>query len=142
MNKCHFMGNLVRDPELVTLKNGSTKVRFTLAINRRYKKGDEYVNDPSFIDCEAWDSGAEVIKKYFSKGSPILVHCSVFQNRFETKDGQKRTNTLFRVSEFEFVNSKRKDSNSGGGQDETVSATVSDSDSDSDSGEYDGDIPF
>jgi len=112
MNRCIFMGNLVRDVELKEV--GSSKVAsFTIAVSRFFKKQNgEKGKETSFLDMEAWDSGGEQISKFFRKGSPILVECSVKQETWEDKGtGSKRSRIKFRVDKFYFVG--KKDSSEG-----------------------------
>ena len=53
MNIVVLKGNLTRDPELTMVGANSTpKVRLGLAVNRKYKKADEYVEEVSFFDIE------------------------------------------------------------------------------------------
>lgn len=108
MNLCIFLGNLTRDPELKALSGDKRVVNFGLAINRRFKRGKDTAKETAFLDCEAWDSGADLIAKHFKKGDPIIVHASVKQDEWEDKTtGQKRTKLKFRVNQFEFVPGKR-----------------------------------
>lgn len=110
MNECHFLGNLTRDPELKNVGDNKQVVKFGLAVNRKFKRGDKLDQETSFLNMEAWDSGAEMINQYFKKGSPIIVHCSVKQDNWENAEGEKRSAIGFRVNKFEFVPStKRKD---------------------------------
>jgi single-strand DNA-binding protein len=109
MNQCHFLGNLTRDPELRTTSTDKKVVSLCIAVNRKFKRGTEMVQEPAFLEMEAWDSGAELIDKYFKKGDPIIVHCSVRQDSWEDKDtGQKRSRLKFRINSFEFVPGSRK----------------------------------
>lgn len=111
MNECIFMGNITHDPELRTVGTQGTQVlNFSIAVNRKYKRGNgEDVKETTYIPCEAWDSGAETIHRHFKKGSPIIVFCSAKQEKWEDKDGNKRSTIKFRVNRFEFVPSHRKD---------------------------------
>jgi len=114
MNQCHFLGNFVRDPEIKTTDGGKKVVNFTLGINRRYKRGTETVKDPAFIDCEAWDTGAETISKFFKKGDAIIVHCAVKQENWNDKTtGDKRSRLKFRVNSFDFVHGGNKKNGAG-----------------------------
>jgi single-strand DNA-binding protein len=104
MNQCHFLGNLTRDPELVNFAGDKKVVKFGLAVNRRYKKDGQQAKETSFLDCEAWATGAELIAKHFQKGSPIIVHGSIKQDNWTDKNtGDKRSKLILRVNEFEFV---------------------------------------
>lgn len=106
MNKCGFSGRLVRDPELQTFSSGKKKVRFTLVVDRRYQNSDgKWESDPSFLDFEAWDRGAETIAERFKKGSFMLIDdASVKTDRWEDKNtGEKRQKLCFRCNHFELL---------------------------------------
>jgi single-strand DNA-binding protein len=97
------MGYLTGDPELRNLKNDKKVVSFTVAVNRRYKRGEETVQETAFLPCEAWDSGATLIVNSFKKGDPIIVHGSIKQDNWETADGEKRSRLKLRVVSFEYL---------------------------------------
>lgn len=105
MNVFHGLGNFTRDPELRRTNSGTAVVNFGIALNHRFKAGDgEKREEVIFLDCDAWDSGAEVISKYFTKGSPIIVQGRLIQDNWEDKTtGDKRSKIKLRVEKFEFV---------------------------------------
>ncbi len=105
MNKCIFMGNMVRDIEI---KGEGEKLRgnFTLALNG-FSKGEKTT---TFVNCTAFGKNAETIQKYCPKGRPLLVEASVNVVNYKDKDGISRTYTSFNVSRLELVGS-RSDSN-------------------------------
>ena len=104
MNVVTLTGNLTKDPELKTIEvNGKSigVVNFCIATSRFFKKADgSRDKDVTFIQCEAWDSGAETISKIFKKGDPMLLQGSLKVEQWE-KDGIKRTSTKVRVNIFE-----------------------------------------
>ena len=65
MNKCHFLGKLVDNLEM-SIENGASVVRFTLEIEE-YRRGKdrEKIRSFTYLDFEAWDSGATTIAKYW-----------------------------------------------------------------------------
>ena len=105
MNKCHFHGNLTRDPEVITLKSGDKVVKFGLAVNNRK---DNVV----FLDCEAWGKPGELIEKHFQKGNAIIVHCHLREDSWTSSDGQKRKKLKFVVEGLDFLNTKKSDTKS------------------------------
>lgn len=107
MNNCNFIGRLTKDPELKATKSGKSVTSFCIAVNRRVKSEEQAQAD--YIDCVAWDKTAEIICKYFSKGSPIGLNGRL-QTRTYEKDGEKRKVTELMVSEFDFVGSKSSES--------------------------------
>jgi single-strand DNA-binding protein len=104
MNNCSFIGNLTRDPEIRNFDGNKRVVNFSIAVNRKYKRGDEWVNEVAYLDMEAWDSAADHIAKWYSKGDSIVVsRASVKQDNWEDKaTGAKRSKLKFRVDDFEF----------------------------------------
>jgi single-strand DNA-binding protein len=106
MNKVTLIGRLTRDPELRYTTSEKAVVSFTLAVDR-FKKGEA-----DFMDCIAWDKRAEVISQYFRKGNKIAV-CGRIQVRgYEDKEGNKRRAFEVVVDEFEFMESKKTETES------------------------------
>ena len=106
MNKVILAGRLTRDPE-TRYSQGSEPIavtRFSIAINRRFKKDGE--SDVDFINCVAFGKTAEFISKYFTKGMMIGVVGSLRTNSWTDNNGQKRTSTDVQVEEAEFLESK------------------------------------
>lgn len=111
MNSCIFMGNLTRDPKLNPTKNGSQVVSFGMAINRYYKRSDgEGATEATYLDMEAWDSGAKRIFEIFKKGDGILVEASAKNSVWIDKEGNEQRKIVFRVSRFYPLNRKPRDS--------------------------------
>lgn len=103
VNKFHFIGRFVYDPELRTTTNDKKVTTFRLAVDEHFKRNGEHVKETSFFDVEAWESGAEVICKYFHKGDPIYVEGSAKQKTWEDSEGKKRSSVIFRAKEFHFL---------------------------------------
>ena len=103
MNIVIVRGNLVRDPELRSISTGgkdTSVVNFTVATSREYTKANGTKDKiTSFIPCEAWDTGAEIIGKSFSKGDLVLVEGSIRNDSWE-KDGVKHSSLKIRVNNF------------------------------------------
>ena len=103
MNITLLKGNLARDPELRTINTGNKQtsvVNFTVATSIEYTKANgEKDKITSFINCEAWDSGAEVIGSSFKKGDLVLIEGSLRNDSWE-KDGIKHNTLKVRVNNF------------------------------------------
>ena len=101
MNLHMIHGRLTRDPELTRENEPSkTRAKFTVAVDRRY--GDE----TDFFDCTVFGKRAEVIDKWFSKGSEIMISGEGQIRSYEGKDGVKRKAYSILVQEFDFCGSK------------------------------------
>lgn len=94
-------GNLARDPELRLVGEKQTSVvNFTIAVSREFTKANgEQDKITSFIQCEAWDSGAEAIGSSFKKGDLVMVEGSLRNDSWE-KDGVKHSTLKVRVNNF------------------------------------------
>lgn len=101
MNIVMLRGNLARDPELRTVGDKQTSVvNFTVAVSREFVKANgEQDKITSFIQCEAWDSGAEAIGSSFKKGDLVMVEGSLRNDSWE-KDGHKHSTMKVRVNNF------------------------------------------
>lgn len=100
------MGRITADPELRTSNSGISYCRFSVAVDRAYKSGDEKKTD--FINCVAWRQTAEFISRYFTKGSMIALQGSLQQESYTDRDGNKRTSYTVSVEKASFTGSKRE----------------------------------
>lgn len=113
LNKVILQGRLTRDPELRTTQSGVATVTFSVAVDRSYSNGGEKKTD--FIECNAWRGTAEFVKKYFSKGSAIIVEGELQNNHYTDKNGTKHYNDVVVVSNAHFGESKRDNNATTGG---------------------------
>ena len=114
-------GRLTADPELKTTPNGISVTTFSIAVDRRYRSGEERQTD--FINIVAWRQSAEFITKYFKKGSMIGIEGSIQTRRYQDKNGNNRTAFEVVANNVQFVESKRD-----GGSDNAAPASFSNAD--------------
>jgi single-strand DNA-binding protein len=111
MNKVILMGRLTRDPE-VRYSQGENPIavaRYTLAIDRRYKKdGDEQTAD--FIRCVAFGKNGEFAEKYLHQGNKIAIVGRIQTGSYTDKDGNKVYTTEVVIEEHYFCESKASSS--------------------------------
>ena len=103
MNKVILLGRLTRDPEVRT-GDKSNVARYTLAVNRSYKREGEPEAD--FFNVTAFGARADFAGKYFSKGRQVAIVGELRNNSYTDKDGNKRYTTDIIVSEQYFADSK------------------------------------
>ena len=116
LNKVVLAGRITADPELKQTQSGVSVLRFTLAVNRRFSKGNEQGEQQTdFISMVAWRQTAEFISKYFRKGSAICVTGSIQTGSTQDNQGQKRYFTNVVVDEAMFVDSRSESGNAQGG---------------------------
>lgn len=103
LNLVVLRGNLARDPELRTITSNGRQVsvvNFTVAVSREFTKTNgEMDKVTSFVQCEAWDSGAEAISESLKKGDLVMVEGSLRNDSWE-KDGVKHSTMKVRVVNF------------------------------------------
>ncbi len=104
MNKCIFIGNLTRDPELQTTGSGISLCRFSIAVNRNYSNSNGE-READFINIVTWRGLAENCGKYLSKGRKVCVVGQLQTRTYDDKDGNKRYATEIVAEDVEFINS-------------------------------------
>lgn len=103
MNKVVLMGRMTADPDV--RQAGETQVvNFTIAVNRRRK---EQEHNADFPRCVAFGKTAELIGKYFRKGSQICVSGHLQTGSYDHRDGYKVYTTDVVVEEMDFVDKKQ-----------------------------------
>ncbi len=131
-NKVILLGNLTRDPEVRYTPNGSAVASFALAVNRKYKQGDETKEEVSYIDIVVFGKQAESCGQYINKGGGALIEGRLQQRRWDDKEtGQKRSKVEVAAQTVTFM---PKRSGQGGGQGRPEPAPEAPVD--------EGDIPF
>jgi single-strand DNA-binding protein len=101
MNSINLTGRLTADVELKNTQSGIPVCSFRLAVKRPNAK-----DETDFINCKAWRSTAEFVAKYFSKGNMIAVTGYLTSNRYEDKNGNKRTDYEVICDRCEFCEGK------------------------------------
>ena len=107
MNKVILMGRLTRDPDVrYTAGDNPTAIgRYTLAVDRRYKREGEATAD--FINCVAFGKQGEFAEKYFRQGTKVLVTGRIQTGSYTNRDGVKVYTTDVVVEDQELAESKK-----------------------------------
>lgn len=109
VNRCSFIGTLVRDVEIRVTPKGTAVGTFSLALNRKWKdeSGGER-EEVSFLEFEAFAKTAEIIAKYTAKGRQLYVEARAKQDTWEDKETQKKRSKIkFIVESFQFLGGKQ-----------------------------------
>lgn len=114
LNTVTLMGRLTRDPEVKNINDNMSITSFSLAVDRQGKE-----DAADFFDIEAWNKLGELVANYLTKGRQCIVQGRLKQDRFEDKEGNKRSKIVIAASDVIFVGG-REDSqpsyNAGGAQ--------------------------
>jgi single-strand DNA-binding protein len=117
-NRVILVGNLTRDPELRYIPSGTAVSDIGLAVNDRIKRGDQWVDETTFVDVTLWGRTAEIANEYLSKGSPVLIEGRLKLDRWE-KDGQKHSKLRVTAEKMQMLGGRdggRGSSGGGGGR--------------------------
>ena len=90
INHVVLVGRLTRDAELKYTAAGQAVCKFSIAVNRRRKTGDQWVDEPNFFDIVVWGRQGETLNQYLVKGKQVGVDGELRQDRWE-QDGQNRS---------------------------------------------------
>ena len=112
-NKIILIGNLTKDPEVRYTPQGTSVCNFGIAVNRRYKQGDEAKEEVTFINIVVFGKQADTCGQYLNKGRTVLVEGRLHENRWETEEGQKRSRHEVIAQNVRFLSKGQSDTGSG-----------------------------
>lgn len=113
INRVTLMGNVVRDPDLRFTPNGAAVLSFSIATNRRYKKGEEWAEEVSYHNVVVWNN-AESLSQRIKKGTRVYVEGRVQTRSWDDKDGKKNYKTEVNSERVILISRFEGDTNAGG----------------------------
>ncbi|WP_124046058.1 single-stranded DNA-binding protein [Clostridium perfringens] len=134
MNKVVLVGRLTKDPNCNYATSGTTVTRFTLAVNRQFKK-----DEADFISCIAFGKTAETLGKHMAKGKQVAI-CGNIRTGSYDKDGTRIYTTDVVIETFDFLGAKDSGQANQGNYD--FGGAFSEPDSNMDWVQNDYDMPF
>lgn len=102
-NTIIITGRLTRDAETKNLTTGTELTRFSIAVNRSVKRGDNWTDEVSFFDVEKWKAGG--LAPLLAKGKQVIITGTLEQDRWE-KEGQKRSKVKIVANQIQLIGSK------------------------------------
>ena len=109
MNKVILIGNLVRDPDFKVVGNDMSVCKFTIAVNRKFKKS-EGENEADFFNIVTFRGLADTCDKWLEKGRKVGVSGSLQIRNYENNDGEKRIAVEVVADEVQFLSGGEKKS--------------------------------
>ena len=98
-----LIGRLTREMEL-SYTSGRTAIgKMSLAVNRRVKKNDQWVDEASFFDVTVFGKQAENLMKWLTKGRQVAVTGTLKQDRWVSKDGKKSSRIAIIADNVQFL---------------------------------------
>lgn len=114
MNQVALIGRLVRDASLKYSQGGLAICEFSLAVNDKRKKGEEWVDEAHFFDVTLFGRRGEALQQYLTKGKQIGVSGKLQQSRWTNQEGQNRSKVSVIALEVTLIGSKNDSDGSGG----------------------------
>ena len=103
-NLAILTGRLTANPELKTTPTGVSVCSFAIAVERKYKQGEERETD--FINIVTWRATAEFVSRFFNKGDMIGIEGTIQTRKYQDRDGNNRTVFEVLANNAHFVESK------------------------------------
>lgn len=102
MNKAFLTGNLTRDPELRTTRDGVSVCSFTIAVNRR-KTAQAGQQEADYFHITAWRQLGENAAKWLIKGKKVTVIGPVSCRTYQGNDGKTYASLEVTADDIEFL---------------------------------------
>ena len=109
LNRVIINGNLTTDCKLEYGRSGTAYGGFCIAVNISEKN---WVDVPSFFEVKAFGKLFESQHPYLTKGANVTVEGKLKQEKWETKDGEKRHKIVI-VADTLYLGPRKKDGGSG-----------------------------
>jgi single-strand DNA-binding protein len=91
INRVILVGNLGKDPEIMTFESNNKKASFSLATTESYKdKNGNWVEQTEWHNIVLWGYLAE---KKLAKGDQVYIEGKIRSRSWDDKDGNKRYTT-------------------------------------------------
>lgn len=104
LNKVMLIGRLTRDPELRYTPSGTAVCDLGIAISRTFTNATgERKEEVCFVDVTVWQKQAESCAEYLKKGREVFIEGRLIHDRWETKEGEKRSKIRVTAERVQFL---------------------------------------
>ena len=117
VNRVIEIGHLTRDEDLSYTAGGMAIGKVSLAVNRRVKKGQEWVDESNYFDVVIFGKQAESLQRFLTKGKQIAVDGFLKQERWEGPNGEKRSRITIVANDIQLLGGRDSGGQSNGGYD-------------------------
>ena len=106
--KIVIVGKCTKKPEVKHISSGMAIGNMSIAVNEKQKKGDEYVDVVTYFNVTTFGKSAENAVTYLDKGSSVLVEGRMTEDRWEDKEGNKRSAWKLVANQVKYLSAKPK----------------------------------
>lgn len=119
INRVIEIGRLTRDMELTFTPGGSPVGQFSIAVNRRVKKDQNWVDEVNYFDVVLFGNQAKSLQPFLTKGKMVGIDGYLKQDRWQDKQtGQNRNTIKIVVNELQLLGGKDGGNQNGGYQED------------------------
>lgn len=107
VNRVSLLGNVGKDPEVITFDNGNKCAKFTLATTERYKdRSGELKEETEWHNVTVFGKLSEIVEKYVSKGVQVYVEGKLHTRSWSDDNGNKRYSTEITATNIQLLTRK------------------------------------
>jgi len=101
LNRCTFIGNVGKDPEVKSTNSGEQVANFSLACTEKWtSKSGEKKEATEWVNVVVWGKLCTVIQNYVKKGSKLYISGKLKTRSWEDQSGQKKYMTEVVLERF------------------------------------------
>ena len=120
LNKVMFIGRLTRDVESRAFGNGGKVAKFGFAVNNRARKDGQWVDEPVFLNVEAFNRGesgtlADRCERFLRKGSQCFIEGHLVLDQWTAQNGEKRSQIKVVMERLELLDGRQSEETKGSG---------------------------
>ena len=95
LNRCEFIGNLGRDPEVRALSTGDKVANFSIAVTEKWKDkaSGERKERTTWVPIVAWGPLANIAEQYLRKGTKVYIAGAFETRKWQDQNGNDRYST-------------------------------------------------
>lgn len=113
VNKCIFIGNLGRDPEIRYMPSGDAMANFSIACTDSFKgKSGEKQERTEWVRIVMFGKQAEIAGEYLKKGSSVYIEGRLQTRKWQNKEGQDQYTTEIVADRMQMLGGRAGGSNS------------------------------
>jgi len=113
LNHVTLIGRLTRDAEMKYTAGGQPVCKFSIAVNRRKKSGDQWEDEANFFDIVLWGKQGESLSQYLVKSKMVGVDGELKQDRWQ-QDGQNRSKVEVVANYVQLLGDNKSNQNNDG----------------------------
>ena len=147
LNRCTFIGNLTRDPEIRYSPAGDAVTNYSIACNESWKdKNGQKQERVEYVRISMFGKLAEIAGEYLKKGSSGYIEGRLQTREWQDKEGNKRQTTEVVADRMQMLGGRGSGGSSEPGQDEPANTAPPAANPAGTSGsgfdDFEDDIPF